>query len=166
MLVNYSKRIPEEVFPSYVSATTRWERFYYTDFQSGEKIDTVVRAPSAPLSITPLSPPFTSPYTKRSERAPPYACSDIDGPYIPAVTPAAHFVPRARRPPSDHTFTSVSAKVVDHPCLCRCAVGATPSACLPRAGSSRSLGRCGREVQHAFCSLRCETRRTLAFEWP
>ena len=150
----------QRVFPSYVSATTRWERFYYTDFQSGEKIDTVVSAPSAPFPTSSPSPPFTSPYTKRSERAPPCACSPAPRPYIPAVTPAAHFVPRARRPLSDHTFTRVSAKVVDHPCLCRCAVGATPSACLPRAGSSRSLGRCGREAQHAFCSLRCGNRRT------
>ena len=64
----------QPVFPSYVTCTTRWERFYYTDFQSGEKIDTVARAPSAPFRPHPhplLSPP---PYTNVLQRAPPFAC--------------------------------------------------------------------------------------------
>ena len=67
------------------------------------------RALSRPLyhTLSLLSPP---PYTKALQRAPPYACSHVDGPYTPAVTPAAHFAIALGRPSSDHTFTSVSAR--------------------------------------------------------
>ena len=70
----------QRVFPSYISATTRWERFYSPTFSLGGNRNCC--SSFWPYPFTPLLPPFTSPYTKRSERAPPHACSHVDGPYV------------------------------------------------------------------------------------